>query len=179
MRHATTLQRPARRRMLGTMRSLLALSLFFAAAACGAPASPSSAHEVHAAAQLSVHDAWATPTPAGVDVSAGYLTITNGAGRTDHLLSATSPRAANVEVHEMSMDGGVMRMRALGRLAVPAGGDVSLAPGGLHLMFFGVQQPFSEGEDIAVRLVFEHAGAIDVTLPVQRTAPTGHSGHTN
>lgn len=159
------------------MRSLFAVSLFLAAAACGAPTGQSSAHEVQASAQLSVSNAWAAPTPSGVDVSAGYLTITNGASAEDHLLSATSPRAARVEAHEMTMDGSVMRMRALERLSIPARGEAQLSPGGAHLMFFGVQDPFAEGQSIPVRLVFEHAGAIDVTLPVHRTAPVGHGAH--
>ena len=162
------------------MRPLFALSLFLAAAACGAPTGQSSAHEVGVSAQLSVSNAWAAPTPSGVDVSAGYLTITNGTSAEDHLLSAISPRAAHIEVHEMTMDGSVMRMRALERLSIPAGGAAQLGPGGAHLMFFGVQDPFAEGQSIPVRLVFEHAGAIDVTLPVHRTAPVGHgSQHGN
>jgi len=161
----------------GPMKPFFALSLFLAAAACGDPTSQSSAHEAPASAQVAVTNAWAAPTPSGVDVSAGYLTITNGTNAEDHLLSATSPRATRVEIHEMTMDGSVMRMRALDRLPVPAGGSAQLAPGGAHLMFFGVNEPFANGQSIPVRLVFEHAGAINVTLPVQRTAPVGHGNH--
>ena len=157
------------------MRALFPLFLILVATACGAPASPSEAHE--AGASLAAHNAWAAPTPAGVDVAAGYVTITNPAGAADHLLSATSPRAERVEVHEMSMDGAVMRMRQLQRLEIPAHGEVRLGPGGNHLMFFGVREPFAQGQEIPVRLVFEHAGAIDVTLPVRRTAPANHNAH--
>lgn len=159
------------------MRAFLSLFLILAGASCGAPATPSEAHEMHAGAALSAHDAWAAPTPAGVDVAAGYLTITNPTTAPDHLLSATSPRAERVEVHEMSMDGAVMRMRPLERLEIPAGGTVRLGPGGNHLMFFGVSEPFAQGQNIPVRLVFEHAGTIEVTLPVRRTAPAAHNAH--
>ncbi|MEZ5958895.1 MAG: copper chaperone PCu(A)C [Hyphomonadaceae bacterium] len=132
---------------------------------------------MRAGAALSAGDAWAAPTPAGVDVAAGYLTITNSTGAPDHLLSATSPRAQRVEVHEMSMDGAVMRMRALNRLEIPAHGTVRLGPGGNHLMFFGVSEPFAQGQDIPVRLVFEHAGVVEVTLPVRRNPPAAHNAH--
>lgn len=122
-----------------------------------------------------VHDAWAAPTPAGVDVAAGYLTITNHSGAADRLLSATSARAERVEVHEMTMNGAVMQMRAVESLNIPAGGDVTLGPGGMHLMFFGVSQPFIEGQTIPVHLVFETAGAMDVNLPVNRRGGPAHN----
>lgn len=77
----------------------------------------------------------------------------------------------------MSMDGAVMRMRPLDRLEIPAGGTVRLGPGGNHLMFFGVSEPFAQGQNIPVRLVFEHAGTVEVTLPVRRTAPAAHNAH--
>jgi copper(I)-binding protein len=156
------------------MKKLLAV-LLIGLAACGAPA----VNETPAQAQtatLRVEDAWAAPTPGGVEVSAGYLTIVNGAAVEDRLAAAASPRAERVELHEMTMDGGVMRMRSVETLAIPAGGTVRLSPGGLHLMFFGVTQPFTEGETIPVRLTFEQAGEMDVSLPVRRQ--TGeHSGH--
>jgi copper(I)-binding protein len=79
----------------------------------------------------------------------------------------------------MTMQDGVMQMRAVERLAVPAGGSIELAPSGRHLMFYGVAQPFAEGEAIPVRLTFEHAGAMDVSLPVRRPGAShaDHGGH--
>ena len=141
-------------------------------AACGAPqhheaASPRAPSATEA---LEVRDGWAAPTPGGVQVAAGYVTIVNGASTDDRLLSASSPRAAHVDVHEMSMDGAIMRMRPVaGGLAIPAGATVTLSPGGgLHLMFMGVTQPFVEGETIPVTLTFEHAGDVAVELRVRR-----------
>lgn len=158
------------------MKALLPLTLALVAlaAACGAPASQSSAHEKHAATGLTVHDGWAAPTPAGVDVAAGYLTISNQTGAADRLLAATSPRAERVEVHEMTMNGSVMQMRAVPNLEIAAGRDVELGPGGMHLMFFGVTEPFADGQSIPVHLVFETAGAVDVNLPVSRSGPPSH-----
>lgn len=133
---------------------------------------------MHAEAALTVHDAWAAPTPAGVDVAAGYLTISNHTRAADRLLGATSPRAERVEIHEMTMNGSVMQMRSVDRLEIAAGSDVQLGPGGMHLMFFGVTEPFAQGQTIPLHLVFQNAGAMDVELPVNRRgAPShGHSG---
>jgi copper(I)-binding protein len=153
------------------MRSALVSFLFFAAA-CGAPQTHAPA-EAATAATLAVSDAWVRPTPGGVDVSAGYLTIANPTGSEDRLVAVSSPRARRMEVHAMSMENGVMRMQAVeGGVAVPPGGAVTLGPGGLHLMFIGVTQPFVEGETIPVTLTFAHAGDVAVELPVRRT---GHS----
>lgn len=146
--------------------------------ACGQPApdAPSATPAPSAeASTISVSDAWAAPTPGGVDVSAGYLTIANPGGVDDQLIAVSSPRAARVEIHEMQDDNGVMRMRAVPALAVPAGGEVQLAPGGYHLMFFGVTQPFTEGEEIPVALSFQSGATVNVSLPVRPGG--GQHGH--
>lgn len=141
------------------------------AAACGAPvdnAGEPTRAAATASATLEVRNGWTRPTPGGVNVSSGYLTIVNGTDAADRLLAASSPRAARTEVHEMAMEGGVMRMRAVeGGLAAPAGETVTLAPGGLHIMFFGVGRPFAEGETIPLTLTFERAGQIETTLAVR------------
>ena len=161
---------------LSLMRAFFCALLLSFAAACGASEQPAEQAPAadESAVRLQVQDMWATVTPGGVDVSAGYLTIANG-GAEDRLVSATSPRAAHVEVHEMMMDGAVMRMRPIEGLVIPAGGQVDLRPGAQHLMFTGVTQPFVEGEEIPVQLTFEHAGAMDITLPVR--PGTGSGGH--
>jgi copper(I)-binding protein len=143
----------------------LAAAFLIALAACGQASEPASVQQTEV---LRLENAWASPTPGGVDVSAGYLTIVNETSAEDILLAASSPRAARVEVHEMTMQDGVMQMRAATRLAIPAGQSLALAPNGRHLMFYGVAQPFAEGETIPVRLTFERAGTLDVSLPVRR-----------
>lgn len=139
------------------------------AAACGAPqpATEEPAADQISPMRLQVLDTWASPTPGGVDVSAGYLTIANEGESADQLISATSPRASRVEIHEMIMDGAVMQMRPVTTLAIGPGERVELSPGGRHLMFFGVTQPFAPGEEIPVQLTFENAGVMDIALPVQ------------
>jgi copper(I)-binding protein len=142
------------------MKTVIFAVLLLAVAACGSPARG-----------LYVENGWASPTPGGVDVSAGYLTLVNDTDAADRLLSASSPRAASVDLHQMSMAGAVMQMRPSGPIAIPARGQVMLAPGGTHLMFNGVTQPFALGETIPVQLTFEHAGIVSLELPVSRSAP--------
>ena len=129
-------------------------------------------------ARIEVTETWASPTPGGADISAGYLTITNHGAEADRLVSAESARASSVELHSMDMEGGVMRMRAIDGAAIAPGEALTLAPGGEHLMFVGLTAPFTEGEVIPVRLHFEKVGDIDVSLPVRRpgATQTGHGG---
>lgn len=133
------------------------------------------------AGDIAISEPWAAATPRGARVAAGYMTVSNHAARGDTLVSASSPRASRVEVHEMSMDGAMMRMRRMPSLALPAGGAVVLAPGGKHLMFIAISRPFVEGETIPVRLEFERAGIVTISLPVRaRTTTRGgddHSAH--
>ncbi|MBC7768176.1 MAG: copper chaperone PCu(A)C [Phycisphaerales bacterium] len=162
------------------MRAFLLAVSAAALAACGEtePAQTVVAEQAQAAV-LEVRDAWAAPTPGGVEVAAGYMTIVNAAAIDDRLVAIATPRAQRAEAHEMSMDGDVMRMRAVeGGLAVGAGETATLAPGGMHVMFYGVTQPFMEGESIPVTLTFERAGEIAIEMPVRRVAAAAdHSGH--
>lgn len=165
------------------MRTLLfagALSIALAACGQGAPPAPSetpSATEFEPG--ISVSGAWAAATPGAARVAAGYLSIMNGGPDEDRLLSAASPRAGRVEIHEMRMDGAMMQMRAVeGGLAVPVGAVTELAPGGMHIMFMDITGPFAEGETVPLTLTFEKAGAVEVSLPVQaRIAGEAHGGH--
>lgn len=103
----------------------------------------------------------------GQPVGGGFITITNKGGEDDRLVSATSAQAGEVQLHEMAMEGEVMKMRQLTNgIEIPAGQTVELKPGGLHLMFFKVSEPFKEGATVNVTLTFERAGAVDVALPV-------------
>lgn len=118
---------------------------------------------------------YATPAP-GI-TAAGFLTVVNGP-TADRLLSAESPRARRTEIHEMRMDGGVMRMRALADgLPLAAGARLELAPGGYHLMLIDPPQPFAVGESVPVNLVFEKAGPIAATLQVRARDAEGTAAH--
>jgi periplasmic copper chaperone A len=117
---------------------------------------------------------YARATPPGATAGGAYLSIENGGSAPDTLLAARSPAAGMVEIHEMSMDGNVMRMRALpGGITIPAGGKVALAPGGYHIMLMDLKQPLAAGKSIPLTLVFAKAGSIDVDVHVEAMGAMG------
>ena len=128
---------------------------------------------VHAAspAVLKAEQAWARPTVAGQQAGGAYVTLHNGGATVDRLLGGSTPAAERVEVHEMRMDGSVMRMRELPALELPAGKSTKLEPGGLHLMLMGLKAPLKVGDKVPLKLRFEKAGEVDLVLLVQ-TRPT-------
>src|SRR6266481_2548721 len=117
---------------------------------------------------LEIAQPWARATPPSAPAGGGFLKITNTGATSDRLVSVSSPAAERVQVHEMKMDGNVMRMREVEKgLEIPAGGSVTLAPGGFHLMMMGLKAPLKQGTSVPVTLVFEKAGKIDVELTVE------------
>ncbi|TXI11151.1 MAG: copper chaperone PCu(A)C [Rhizobium sp.] len=113
----------------------------------------------------------------GAPVGGGYLTITNTGNTDDRLVSASSPRAATVQIHEMKMDNDVMVMRELADgLPIPAGKAVELKPGGYHVMFMKVAEPFLQGQIVRATLTFERAGSVDVDFPVGSIAANKPGG---
>jgi len=127
-----------------------------------------------AADDIVVKQAWSRATPKGAQVAGGYLTIENHGVTADRLISAATPAAAKVEIHEMTTLDGVMMMRPVdGGFAVPPGATVTFAPGSNHLMFVGLTSPFSEGEHVVAALMFEKAGKIDVTFDLGSVGAKG------
>lgn len=145
-----------------------------------------SAHEYEAGGVTVAHP-WARATPGGATIGAAYVEIK--AKDADTLIAASSPAAARVEIHTHTMDDGVMKMRKLDKLAIPAGGSALLKPSGDHIMLFDLKAPLKEGELLPITLVFAKAGEvkIDATVePVGAKGPHGldqqpghedHSGH--
>jgi periplasmic copper chaperone A len=130
--------------------------------------SPAVAHDV------SVRQAWSRATPKAAKVAGGYLTIENRGVQPDRLLSASSGAAARVEVHQMSMQDGIMTMRPLDDgLAIPPDATVTLVPGGDHIMFIGLTAPFEEGQRVPVSLNFERAGKIETSFEVGSVGAKG------
>ena len=114
---------------------------------------------------IKVENAYTRATAPGQQVAGGFLKIENKGGA-DQLVSASSPVAGEVQLHEMAMDGNVMKMRQLKDIAVPAGGSVELKPGSLHLMFMNLKAPLVAGQTIPVKLKFAKAGDLEVNMPV-------------
>lgn len=128
---------------------------------------------------IQVSEAWTRATAPHAPSAVGYLTLTNTGTRADRLISASSPAAARVELHESRMDGGVMRMRKLDGLDLPAGASVTLAPGGTHLMLIGPTQPLVAGQAITLTLRFAHAPPQNVQLQVRPLGVDGPGGQTD
>ena len=128
---------------------------------------------VSANAQTTVTDAWVRGTVPQQKATGLFAQITSAQG--GRLVSASSPVAGVVEIHEMSMEGDVMKMRALpGGLALPAGKAVALKPGGYHLMLLDLKQPLKTGDTVPVTLVFEGADkkreTVEIKAPVKALA---------
>ena len=117
---------------------------------------------------MEVSRPWSRATPAAAPVGAGYLTLTNRGGEADRLTGGSTEVAARIEVHEMSMDNGVMKMRELPNgLEVKPGASVELKPGGHHLMLMGLKRPLKEGERFKAQLEFAKGGKAEVEFVVQ------------
>ncbi|MBX3631554.1 MAG: copper chaperone PCu(A)C [Simplicispira sp.] len=131
------------------------------------------------AAPAAVEGAWARASVQGQSASGAFMRIT--AQEPLQLLRAETPAAGHAEVHEMKMDGGVMKMRALSALDLPAGQAVELKPGGYHIMLMDLKAPLAKGAQLPLTLVFKDAqGAerrLDLQLPVSATPPGGAGGH--
>jgi copper(I)-binding protein len=159
--------------MIPRMHRRLFVSLA-AALTLGVPAAH--AHE-YSLGPLLIEHPWTRPTVPGQGTGGGYLGLHNRGSAADRLLGASSSAASRVEVHEMRMEGDVMRMREIGTLALPAGGRIKLEPGGLHLMLFGLKAPLKLGDKLPLTLRFEKAGRVDVMLHVESgpaAAPADH-----
>ena len=114
--------------------------------------------------------------------SAGYMTVRNAGDGADAIVSASSPDAERIELHTHLMENGVMKMRPVEKIDVPAKGSAELKSGGLHLMIFGVKKPLKDGEALPITVVFEKAGPVEIDFKIKTIAGGkgtrgSHSGH--
>lgn len=116
-------------------------------------------------AQVQVKDAWARPAVQGQSATGAFMSLTSADGA--RLVGASSPVAGVVEIHEMAMDGNVMRMRAVPGIDLPPGRSVDLKPGGYHVMLMDLKRPLKLGERVLVELRFETRDKRLVTQPVE------------
>lgn len=134
-----------------------------------------SAALVFAADSITINQPWARATPGGAQTGAVYMKLVNVGDTEDRLTGGSTSVASEVQIHEMAVENGVMKMRELPNgLAIPAKGSVSLKPGSYHVMLIGLKQPLKQGEHIALTLNFEKAGKIDVDVPVLSMGATDH-----
>jgi len=120
---------------------------------------------------------WARPTARSAPNGAVYLTIANKGPAADRLIQAHAEVSARTELHTHLNDGGVMRMRPVAAIDIPAGGTAELKPGGLHVMLLGLKAPLAAGTRFPLTLTFEKSAPVTVTVTVQRdAAAAGHGG---
>lgn len=131
-----------------------------------------------AAPPLTVSDPWVREPPPGTPVTAAYLTLHNPSGAVQAVSAVTSSAFGRVEMHRTEMLEGAARMVPQERLEVPPGGQLSLAPGGYHLMLFEPRRPLREGDRVDLRLEVSGGEAVDVEAPVRKEgAEAGHHHH--
>jgi periplasmic copper chaperone A len=120
---------------------------------------------------LEIEHPWSRATPKGAKTGAGYAGIKNNGSTPDRLIGGSFAAAEKVEVHQMTMDQSVMKMRPLaGGVEIKAGETVELKPDGMHLMFIGLKQPLKQGEQVSGTLEFEKAGTIQVQYSSRASA---------
>jgi copper(I)-binding protein len=130
------------------------------------------------AGSIVIDQPWARATPAGADVGAGYMTITNSGNQPDRLIGGALPQAGTFQVHEMKMEDGVMKMREVpGGLEIKPGQKIELKPGGYHVMFMDLHSPLKQGETLKGQLRFEKAGTVDVDYKVEAVGAQGPAQH--
>lgn len=137
------------------------------------PAMTAAAHETG----VHLMQAWLRATPPGATVGAGYGVLHNPGAAPATLVAVESPVAGKVEIHEMREVEGLMQMRRLDEgLSVPAGEQVALAPGGLHLMLMDLRAPLTEGDAVPIRFRFADGEVVELSVPVRRDT-AGEDAH--
>ena len=135
-----------------TIRLLILPALFMAMPLC---------------AEVVVEDAWVRGLPPGVDNASAYMTLTNTGSQDVTLTGATSPIAGSVTLHETMNHGGMLHMTHLASVTIPAGGEVKLASGGVHLMLMELKESPKPGSEVALTLQFADGSSQALQLPVR------------
>lgn len=124
---------------------------------------------------LHVSNPYARATPPGAKTAGAFMFIENQGREPDRLVGAASPAAGLAQIHEMKMDGGIMRMQAVKSVELKPGATVELRPGGYHVMLEDLKQPLKEGEQIPLLLTFEKAGTMEIKVNVGAMGATAHT----
>lgn len=122
------------------------------------------------AADIDIKDARVRAVPAGQVNSAAFMMLQNNSSENRLLVSASSNISKVVELHTHKKEGGMMRMRQVDSIAIKAGSKTVLKPGGLHIMFIGLNQGLKAGENVDLKLVFDNGSEIELKVPVKMVA---------
>lgn len=154
----------------------MTLNRLLAGALLGLAALAANANEFKLGA-VTIDRPYARATAPGQPGGGGFLTLKNSGASADRLLSASAEVSKAVELHTMTMEGDVMRMRQVEAIDLPAGKTVELKPGGLHIMFIGLKAPLKKGDSFPLKLKFEKAGEVTVQVNVEATGAASHDKH--
>ena len=120
---------------------------------------------------VEIKEAWARATPGGTQIGAAYLALLSPTG--DRLTGVSTPVAKEAQLHSMTMHNGVMKMREVDGIDLPAGQTVTLKPSGYHIMLMKLTQPLKEGQTFPLTLTFAKAGSENVTVTVEKVGSMG------
>ena len=126
---------------------------------------------------LTVASVWSRSSAGMKRAGAAFMTITNSGATDDRLIAASTPAAGKTELHTHLMEEGVMKMRQVMHIDVPAGSTVQLKPGGLHVMMFKLADVFKEGNHYPLKLTFEKAGDVSVMVHIGKAGAMGKMKH--
>jgi periplasmic copper chaperone A len=146
------------------------LRSFAFAATLGALAATASAQT----AAPSITNVWARATPAGATTAAAYMTVTSPVA--DRIVAVATPAAKQAGLHRMTMENGMMKMRQVAAIDLPAGKPVTLTPGGYHIMLTGLKAPLKQGGTVQLTLTFAKSGTRQVTAEVEPIGSMGPQG---
>jgi hypothetical protein len=126
---------------------------------------------------ITITDAWARASMGQAGTSAVYMTLETGGDEGDRLVAAASPLAASAELHTHIVEGGVAKMRPVAAIEIAPGAPTVLEPGGLHIMLVGLGEKLVEGGRLPLTLTFEHAGSVELEVPIRGMAAGMSHGH--
>ena len=160
----------------GHIRLLVGLTTL--AAIAWAVATPAIAHDYEVNGIVVEHP-WARATAPRQPAGAVYVTLRNTGARDDRLIGAATPIAETSGLHTTRNDGGIMRMRPVKVVEVPAGAAATLAPGGQHIMLVGLTEPLEVGNLLPLTLTFERAGTVDIEvfIDIPGAGAASHDDH--
>jgi copper(I)-binding protein len=154
----------------GFRSRLVRVSALLAALACAA--GMARAHDFRIGS-MEIEHPWARATPKGATIAGGYVKLTNTGKEADRLVGGSLPIAGRFEIHQMTMNNGVMQMRPVsGGLEIKPGESVELKPGSYHLMFLDLKQPLVQKQPVKGTLVFEKAGTVEIEYTVEPVGGT-------
>lgn len=150
--------------MCGIRKGAVAVTVALTLAGASATAARAKDYDI---GSIHISQPWARATPKGASTAAAYMTISNNGTAPDRVSCVSSDASAECQIHTMTMDNGVMKMRPVeGGLEIKPGETVTLKPSSLHVMLTKLQHPLQQGQDVKLTLKFEHAGTVDVEFPI-------------